>query len=163
MKKPAMETPQNKQLLILSHCPSINTQALLNALESGAMAAQTEALSIRSMAFIDAQPEDLSKASGVIFLCTENIGYMSGLAKDWFDRHFYYASEHCQAMPYAVIIRAGLDGTATSKAIASIGQGMSWNEALPTLVCRGEWRENFLGQAKELGEHMAVSVDMGLV
>lgn len=152
-----------RKLLVLSHTPSANTEALLQAIIKSAQEAETEALTITAKHFLEAEPEDLMDCHGVIFLCTENIGYMSGLAKDWFDRHFYYAEEHCQGMAYSLVVRAGLDGTATCKAVASICQGMGWNEALPPLVCKGEWQEGFVDQVSERGQHMAVAVDMGLV
>ena len=152
-----------RKLLVLSHTPSSNTEALLRALLEAAKAAETDALSITQKHFLEAQPDDLNACHGVVFLCTENIGYMSGLAKDWFDRHFYYAEQHCQGMPYSLVVRAGLDGTATCKAVASICQGMGWNEALPPLVLRGEWQDEFIEECKQRGQHMALAVDMGLV
>lgn len=152
-----------RKLLVLSHAPSTNTSAMLAALLESAKRAETDALEVVHHRFLDAQPSDLDDCQGILFLCTENIGYMSGLAKDWFDRHFYYAEEHCQGMPYSLVVRAGLDGTATCKAVASICQGMGWNEALPALVCRGEWQDSFIDECKERGQHMALAVDMGLV
>ena len=151
-----------RKLLVLSHTPSANTETLLRAFMEAANEAETDALSITQKHFLEAQPEDLNACHGVVFLCTENIGYMSGLAKDWFDRHFYYAEQHCQGMPYSLVVRAGLDGTATCKAVASICQGMGWNEALPPLLLKGEWQDDFIEQCKQRGQHMALAVDMGL-
>lgn len=152
-----------RNLLVLSHTPSSNTQVLLEALVSAAKNADTDNLQVVHKYFLDAQPADLENCHGVLFLCTENIGYMSGLAKDWFDRHFYYAEQHCQGMPYSLVVRAGLDGTATCKAVASICQGMGWKEALPPLVLRGKWQDEFIEECMERGQHMALAVDMGLI
>lgn len=153
----------NKKLLIVAHQPSTNTEAMANACLKGALTADTNNIEVSLIEPLRCQPEQLLSASAVIILTTENIGYMAGATKDWFDRVYYPVLELKQGLPYAVVIRAGLDGTATNTAIESIGKGLHWNVARPTLVCKGPWQVEFTQQCFELGQTMALSLDMGII
>jgi multimeric flavodoxin WrbA len=102
-------------------------------------------------------------ADGIIILTTENLGYMAGASKDFFDRVYYPVLELKQGMPYAVVIRAGLDGTGTQRAIESICTGLHWSLAQPVLVCKGDWQEEFIDQCFEVGQYMAAGLDMGML
>jgi multimeric flavodoxin WrbA len=94
---------------------------------------------------------------------TENLGYMSGALKDFFDRSFYDLVDHTDAMPYAMFIRAGKDGTGTRRAIESICGGLNWKPVQQPLICRGDWDEAFLDQCRELGLTMAAGLEAGIL
>lgn len=66
-------------------------------------------------------------------------------------------------MPFALIVRAGLDGTGTRRAVPSICSGMNWNLAQAVLICQGPWQDDFVGQASELAQTMAASLEGGLI
>ena len=151
-----------KNLLIVTHQPSPNTQIMAQALIAGANTAQADNIVLHQINPLDCSPELVLLADGVIILTTENLGYMAGATKDWFDRVYYPVLELKQGMPYVLVIRAGLDGTGTQRAIESICTGLRWNLAQPVLVCKGDWQNTFEKQCFELGQYMAAGLDVGM-
>ncbi len=57
-----------------------------------------------------AGPEHLLAASGYLFACPENLGTMSGMMKELFDRCYYPLLGKVEGRPYATLIAAGSDG-----------------------------------------------------
>lgn len=154
---------QSKQLLIVAHAPSPNTQRLLEAVIRGARDENIESVSVRHVAPLNSQPEDVLAADAIILGTTENLGYMSGALKDFFDRCYYPCLEHTQGLRYVLYIRAGRDGTGTRRAVETIVTGLRWKAAREPLICQGEYREEFESQCEELGMYMAASLDAGIL
>ncbi|MDI9245997.1 flavodoxin family protein [Marinobacter sp. CHS3-4] len=151
-----------KQLLIVAHAPSPNTQKLRDAVARGAQHEDIEQVEVKVLAPLDAGPEDVLACDAIILGTTENLGYMNGALKDFFDRTYYSVIEETEALPFAYYIRAGLDGTGTHRAIESITTGLRWRLAQEPLICRGDYRDEFESQCEELGMTMAASLDAGL-
>ncbi len=70
--------------------------------------------------------------------------------------------EDKQGLPYALYIRAGLDGTGTKRAVGSICTGLAWNPVQEPLILHGEWDEAFVDQCEELGQLMAAGLEAGV-
>ena len=157
-----METQFNKSLLIVGHVPSINTRAMRDRVESGACSPEIEGVEVLALSPFDASAEHVIAADGLILGTTENLGYMSGAMKDFFDRTYYPCLEECQGKPFATYIRAGLDGTGTRRAIESITGGLCWRPVQEPLLCRGEWDEQFLESCHDLGMAMAAGLESGV-
>lgn len=151
----------SRHLLLIAHDPSPNLQRLRQALMAGA-SAQIPAVQTRFTPALQAEPEAVLGAHGLILLTPENLGYMSGGMKDFFDRCYYPLLDRTQGMPYALVIRAGSDGTGTRRAVESICSGLKWKPVQAPLTCRGEWREDFVAQCRELGETMAAGLEAGI-
>lgn len=150
-----------KTLLITTHVPTANTQKLSNACLAGANLAELD-ISVITKTALETHPEDVLMADGIIIGTTENIGYMGGLTKDFFDRCYYPVLEKKQGLPVACYIRAGLDGTGTTRALESIISGLKWRWIQAPLVCQGDWNEEFIEQVKTLSMTMAVGLDAGM-
>src|SRR6266446_10923999 len=150
----------SKRLLIVAHAPSDNTRTLREAVERGARS-ETD-IDVCVVAPLEAGPDDALAAQAIILGTTENLGYMSGALKDFFDRSYYPVLEFTQGLPYAVFIRAKLDGTGTRRAIESIATGLRWRAVQPPLILHGEFREDFIGQCEELGAAMAAGLEGGI-
>ncbi len=152
-----------KRLLIVAHAPSPNTLLLREAVEQGARHDDIEHVDVIVRAPLEAGPDDVLACDAIILGTTENLGYMSGALKDFFDRSYYPCLEQTQGLPFAFYIRAGHDGTGTRRAIESITTGLRWKLVQPPLVCRGDYRSEFEDQCRELGMYVAASLDAGLI
>ena len=152
-----------KRLLIVGHVPSDNTRRLRDAAAEAARAAVPgESVRILARSPFETGPEHVLAADAVILGTTENLGYMSGALKDFFDRCYYPCLERTQGLPYCLYIRAGHDGTGTRRGVESIVAGLRWRAVQEPLVCRGAWDEGFVGQVAELGAAMAAGLEAGI-
>lgn len=151
-----------KKLLIVAHAPSPNTLKLREAVKRGANNPDIEAVDVTVLAPLEAGPEDVLACDAIILGTTENLGYMSGALKDFFDRSYYPCLEKTQGLPFTFYIRAGRDGTGTRRAIESITTGLRWRTVQEPLLCRGEYQDEFEAQCEEFGLYMAASLDAGL-
>lgn len=122
----------------------------------------------------DAMPDMLLAADGYIFCCPENLGSMSGLMKEMFDRAYYPALGHIEGRPYATIIAAGSDGAGAQRQIDRIVTGWRLRRvADPLIVGLGAQTPeailapkhvpaSALATARDLGAALAEGVRMGL-
>ncbi len=152
----------SKNLLIVAHAPSGNTERMVDALLQGARAGSEGRVIARKQAALQTTAQDVLCADAIILFTPENLGYMSGALKDFFDRVYYPVLEQKQGLPCVVVIRAGHDGTGTQRAIDSILTGLRWKQVQEAMVCRGVWQDEFLQQCNELGQAMAAGLDSGI-
>lgn len=153
----------SKKLIIISHAPSNNTKRMLDAVINGANRQEIENVDVSFISPLDTRPEDIKTAQAVIIGTTENLGYMAGLIKDVFDRCYYPCLESTEGLPFTFYVRAGNDGTGTRRAIESITTGLSWRLVQEPLICRGEFKEEFVTQCEDLGMTMAASLEAGII
>jgi hypothetical protein len=151
-----------KRLLIVAHAPSPNTERLRDAIAAGVAASESDNVEVQVLSPFEAGPDDVMAASAIILFTTENLGYMSGALKDFFDRTYYPILEEKQGLAYLLIIRAGHDGTGTQRGVETIVTGLRWKAVQDPLICRGDWDDAFVGQCEELGMLMAAGLDAGI-
>ncbi|MSP66515.1 MAG: flavodoxin family protein [Alphaproteobacteria bacterium] len=151
-----------KHLLIVAHAPSPNTTALREALRRGAEGAGATDFTVDCRSPFDTRAADVRAASAVILATPENLGYMSGALKDFFDRIYNPCQEHTQGLAHALLIRAGQDGTGTRRAVETITTGLRWRSVHAPVICRGAWRDEFVAEAEGLGAFMAAGLDAGI-
>ncbi len=109
--------PAEPCLLIIWHSRTGASEAMARAAADGAGGA---ALLVNAA---DTVPEMLLAADGYIFCCPENLGSMSGLMKEMFDRAYYAALGQIEGRPYATLIAAGSDGEGAQRQIDRIVTG----------------------------------------
>lgn len=152
----------SRRLLIVAHAPSPNTQRLRDAVLEGVRSPEIAGVEARWAAPLEAGPEDLLAADAVILGTTENLGYMSGALKDFFDRCYYPCLDRTQGLPFAAYIRGRHDGTGTRRAIESITTGLRWRAVQEPLMMIGDWDEAFPDRCRELGMAMAAGLEGGI-
>ena len=128
----------------------------------GAKHPEISNVEVQHLSPFDATPKDVMDCDAILLGTTENFGYMSGAMKDFFDRIFYPCLEHTEALPYAIYIRAGLDGRGTEIAMQKIISGLKWKQVQDLLLCHGEYKAEFVDQVEELGISMAAGLDAGI-
>ncbi len=149
-----------KRLLILYHSQSGNTERLARAAHDGArQASETHTERIRAY---DATLQHLLDCDGVLFGTPENLGYMSGAIKDFFDRTFYPAQDYELNLPYAVFISAGNDGSGAVRQIDRILTGYPMRRVVEPVICRGPIIQEHLDQCEELGLTLAAGLAFGI-
>ena len=151
-----------KHLVVVAHVPSANTLRLAEAVLRGARNPDIDGVAVRHVPPLEAGPADVLGADALVLGTTENLGYMSGALKDFFDRIYYPCLDQAQGLPYALYVRAGHDGTGTRRAVETIVTGLGWRAVQEPLVCRGEWQDSFLDECEELGMLMAAGLEAGV-
>ncbi|MCG8597461.1 MAG: flavodoxin family protein [Kiloniellales bacterium] len=152
----------DKRLLIVAHVPSPNTRRLRDAVVAGARHPDIAGVEVVAQSPFDTRPDHVLAAQAVVLGTTENLGYMSGALKDFFDRCYYPCLDKTQGLPYALYIRAGHDGTGTRRGVETIVTGLRWRAVQDPLICRGEFREDFVPACEELGTLMAAGLEAGV-
>lgn len=150
-----------KTLLIITHTPSVNTKKLADAVYEAANLPDFD-IEVVAKPIQKAIAEDVLNADGLILGTLENLGYMSGITKDFFDRCYYDLLDKKQGIPYAVYIRAGHDGTATKNALDTINNGLRWQMVQSAVILNGTWQDAFIEQVKTLAMTMAAGLDAGI-
>lgn len=151
-----------KSLLIIAHAPSPNTAALAEAARNGASHEEAGRLDVRLASPFDIVASDLLEADGVLIGTIENIGYMAGATKDMFDRCYNDWLDRSEGKPVGLYIRAGLDGTATKRALESIIGAQRWRLVAAPLILHGDWSNNYVDEVEELAMGMAAGLDAGI-
>jgi multimeric flavodoxin WrbA len=151
-----------KRLLVVQHSQSGGTATLVGEALAGAREAAGDAIEVVARDALDATPEDVLHAQAVLLGTPENFGYMSGALKYFFDRVYYPCLEHTQGLPYALLIKAGNDGSGARAAVARIATGLRWREVQAPLIVVGELTPEALAAARELGMTMAAGLELGL-
>ncbi len=146
------------RILFVSHCPSANTAELRDAAVAGINELEEDGIQLVCRSPLQATIDDVESADGLIIGTTENFGYMAGLIKDFFERIYYPCLESKQGLPVALYIRAGEDGRGTRRAVQKITTGLRWKYIAEPLILRGQYRDEFKEQVKELAMTMAAGL-----
>jgi multimeric flavodoxin WrbA len=161
-----------KILLVVYH--SMTGGALQMAYAAAAGAARAAELHVRILAAPEAQAGDVLAADGYVFVMPENLGTMSGLMKDFFDRCYYPALDRVAARPYAQLVCAGSDGQGAARQVERIAAGWRLKAiAPPLIVCtHAQSAEQILalkrigtedlGRCRDMGEALAAGLALGV-
>ena len=147
-------------ILVISHAPSPNTEALRDSAVSSIRSETDVELLVLSP--FDCGASEVLASDGVIIGTIENIGSMAGATKDFFDRSYNDLLEVSAGKPVAAYIRAGLDGTGTKRGLESILTGLRWRLVAPPLILKGDWDDKFCDEVSELALTLAAGVEMNL-
>ena len=161
-------SPVAPRLLILWHSRTGAAAAMARAAAEGAGEAAW------LVAAEDAVPTMLLAAGGYLFCCPENLGSMSGLMKEMFDRCYYPALGQIEGRPYATLIAAGSDGTGAERQIDRIVRGWRLRRVADPLIVNlsaqtpeaiaapKQVPAALLDQCRELGAGLAEGLRIGV-
>lgn len=137
------------------------TRRLVEAVLAGARDPAIEGAEVRERQALDAGPEDVLWADGVVLAVPTHFGAMAGLIKDLLERVYHPCLERTRGLPYAVVTKGDTDVDGTLRQLAPIAAGLGWREALPPLLVVGELTDEHLAAATELGGTMAAGIAFG--
>jgi len=143
--------------------------------EAAAKGASAEAeVGVRLLPAADAGSCDVLEADGYIFATPENLGTMSGMMKNFFDRTYYAALGRISGRPYVTLICAGSDGENAARQMGRIVTGWRLKAiAEPIIVCthaqtpEAILRQKVIGaydlsRCEEIGATIAAGLALGI-
>ena len=158
----------DRPLLIAWHSRTGASQALAQAAFDGA---SDSALIMRADTV---EPDDVLAAGGYLFVCPENLGSMSGLMKEMFDRCYYPVLGRAEGRAFATIIAAGSDGEGAQRQLDRIATGWRLRRVADPLIVNLRAQEpasilapktvpqDALALARAMGEAMAEGLAAGI-
>ena len=149
-------------LLVVWHSKTGGAQRLADVVQSGAADPAIEGVEVRSVQALDAGPDDVRWADGIILGTPANLGYMSGALKHFFDTIYYDVLEESVGLPYAVFVKGSTDVDGALLAIEKITTGLRWKRVLPPLAVLSEVTDEHVAQAYELGATFAAGLSEGI-
>ena len=150
------------KFLQIAQTPSPNTKALADASFKAMQNYYEGEAKFISASPTDITSSDLADINGLVLGTIENIGALAGLTKDMFDRCYNDWLTFPEALPVAIYIRAGLDGTATSRSLEGIASALKWRLIAPPLILQGSYDEEMLSQVSSLSGALTAGVESGI-
>lgn len=117
---------------------------------------------VRHVDALEATPDDVRSADGLLLGTPENFGYMSGAAKYFFDRVYYPCLDHTNGLPFGLFVKAGNDGAGAIASVAPLVSGLGWKAIAEPLLCVGEVSPETIDDCHELGGRMAAGLGTAL-
>ena len=161
-----------KTLLIVFHSMTGGTRQMAEAAAKGA-SSESE-VRVRLLSAAEAGPDDVLGADGYVFATPENLGAMSGMMKDFFDRTYYAALNRITGHPYTTLVCAGSDGENAARQIERIATGWKLKLVAPPLIvcthaqtpeailCPKDIGGYDLGRCEEAGATIAAGIGLGI-
>lgn len=149
-----------KRLLIVYHSQGGSTERLAQAALAAAQR-EAEVDTVLKRAF-DAGIEDLLACDALLIGSPENLGYMAGAIKDFFDRTFYPAQGKVDQLPYGLFVKAGNDGSNTVVQIERIARGYPLRPVAEAVIVRGDASEADVARVEELAQGLAAGLAFGI-
>ena len=149
-------------LLIVWHSRTGAAGAMAQAILAGAT--QEPGCPVRCLPAAAASAQDLQRAAALVFVCPENLGTMSGVMKDLFDRCYYPLLGAIEGRAYATAIAAGNAGQGAEAQIDRIVSGWRLRRVAPSLIVRlGVDTPEGIAAPKQLsGNDWQICHDLGL-
>lgn len=146
------------KLLVVHHTPSPSTQAMLEAVISGANAEEIEGVEVVVRPALITSPVEVLDADGYLLGTPANIGYMSGALKHFFDGVYYPCLTATVGRPYALFVHGNNDVVGAVRGVESIASALKWARARPPVEVIGQPAKADLEACWELGAMVAASL-----
>lgn len=150
-----------KKITCIFNSPTINTSKISTKIFD-TLNTENLDLKIELISPLKANKNHVIQSNGILIGTSENLGSMSGATKDFFDRIYYEVIDKTNGLPVAVWIRAGHDGTGTSRQIKSIINGLKWKLVQEILICKGPWDEKFVDECTDMSLGFAYGIEQNI-
>ena len=141
-----------KNLLIVYHSQSGNTEAMAKAIAEGATAAGA---TVALKKAVEANDTDILNCDAVAIGTPNYFSYMAGMVKDFFDRVWAMVREKMADKPYVAFGSYGGGGTVAIETVEHICDGLKMKKICDSVSAQREPTEENLAACKELGKKMA--------
>ena len=148
----------SKTLLIIHHTPSPHTQAMFEAVISGATAPEIEGVEVVRRAALSVSASDVLDADGYLLGTPANLGYMSGALKHAFDVVYYPCLDSTRGRPFGLYLHGNEGTEGAEKGVTSITTGLGWVKAADYVVVSGKPSKDDLERCWELGATVAAQL-----
>ena len=141
-----------KNLLIVYHSQSGNTEAMAKAIAEGAQAAGANVTLKKAVKANDA---DILNCNAVAIGTPNYFSYMAGMVKDFFDRVWATVREKMADKLYVAFGSYGGGGTVAIETVEHICDGLKMKRICDAVSAQREPTAENLAACKELGKKMA--------
>jgi flavorubredoxin len=141
-----------KNLLIVYHSQSGNTEAMARAVAEGAT---TAGASVTLKKAVEADDADLLGCDAIAIGTPNYFSYMAGMVKDFFDRVWPAVRTKMEDKPYVVFGSYGGGGTVAIGTVEHICDGLKMKRICEAVSAQREPKAENLAACKELGKKMA--------
>jgi multimeric flavodoxin WrbA len=148
----------SKTLLIVHHTPSPHTQAMFEAVLSGATDPEIEGVEVVRRAALTVSATDMLEADGYLLGSPANLGYLSGALKHAFDVCYYPILDATRGRPFGLYLHGNEGTEGAERAIDSITTGLGWVKAAETVVVMSEPSKADLESCWNLGATVAAGL-----
>lgn len=153
-------TLSGARLLIVYASQSGGAARLAEAVERGAT--NEPSTLVRRLHGTQAGLDDLLWCDALVIVTPENFGYMAGAVKDFFDRTYEPARGQVDGLPYALVVRAGNDGTFAQAAVERIARGYPLKPVAEPILSVGDDIDGPLARCEELGQLLVAGLELGV-
>jgi flavorubredoxin len=141
-----------KNILIVYHSQTGNTEAMAKSISEGASAAGATVVLKKA---VDAIDTDLLGCDVVVFGTPNYFGYMAGMVKDFFDRVWLTIRDKLADKPYVVFGSYGGGGTVGIETVENICNRLGMKRICEPVSTQRQPSAESLNECKELGGKLA--------
>jgi len=141
-----------KNLLIIYHTQSGNTEAMAKAVSEGASSAGATVMLKKA---VDADDADILNCDVVAIGTPNYFGYMAGMVKDFFDRAWPTIRDKMADKPYVTFGSYGGGGIQAIETVERICNNMGMKRICDCVSAQRQPSAEKLAECKELGKKLA--------
>ncbi|MFD6270234.1 flavodoxin family protein [Nocardia asteroides] len=146
------------RLLLIHHTPSPHTQAMFEAVVSGATDPEIEGVEVVRRAALAVTAVDVLEADGYLLGTPANLGYMSGALKHAFDTVYYPCLDSTRGRPFGLYVHGNEGTEGAERGVAAITTGLGWVQATDHVVVSGPPSKADLEACWNLGATVAAQL-----
>ena len=152
----------DKNVLIVYHSQSGNTEKLARSVEQGVMKTENTRAVLKRVS--DTTAQDIRDCNAMVICSPEYFGYMAGAIKDFFDRTYEELKNDAAIYKksYCVVISAGNDGSGALNHIERMCKGYRFKKVKHPIICKGQVTQEMLARCLDLGMTIAEGVRAGV-